>query len=264
MSNREHYPSGLTSFEVMAYRCPADLLAWVADGTLEPGDLAVAAEVLRKVPGSADVLLTLLQHPSAVVREGAVYGAEGHLDDERIPQRLQEMALNDSSRGVRCAAASAVDMEWVFGPQKINELTFFATEGGIGYRLTPKMCEALGLGGTVVLVSSWADKDTPALELFVWDGCGWSSGGILAALEAFKEPIEKWRREVERAQGGSPIKPWLRTDDMVTYIKEIEEVCRRHGCDPPGRGFLLEWLESMLSAANGVGVGVRRENGEEP
>jgi hypothetical protein len=74
-------------------------------------ELLVSADVTRlssSLQTAPDVLLLLSKDPSAVVREGAVYGMSGHVDYFQIKERLREMCM-DESPGVREAAEDALD-----------------------------------------------------------------------------------------------------------------------------------------------------------
>jgi hypothetical protein len=52
-------------------------------------------------------LKPLLGHASAVVREGAIYGLQKHLDAD-VRASLEMLARSDSSAGVRSAAEDAL------------------------------------------------------------------------------------------------------------------------------------------------------------
>lgn len=79
--------------------------------------LTFCAELLKTADPAAkcanegtaiDMLLLLSRHHDSVVREGAVYGMEGHMSDPRIVDRLREMAEADESESVKMAAKEAV------------------------------------------------------------------------------------------------------------------------------------------------------------
>lgn len=89
-----------------------ELASLISSGTLEPFDLTFAVEHFGKIafddPTLArQILAPLLKHPDAVVREGVLYGLDGHLD-EAIQREVFLMASNDPSKGVRQAAADLV------------------------------------------------------------------------------------------------------------------------------------------------------------
>jgi len=73
-----------------------------------------AAEILgratahRPADGAVWVLETLLEHASAPVREGAIYGLAYHLDP-RVRQVLERVAREDASDGVREAAEETLE-----------------------------------------------------------------------------------------------------------------------------------------------------------
>jgi hypothetical protein len=78
---------------------------------LEPSDLTFAAEAL----GRSDMgwlvrhaLKPLLRHASAIVREGAIYGLQKHLNAE-VRSALEAVVNSDASRAVRTAAEDALD-----------------------------------------------------------------------------------------------------------------------------------------------------------
>lgn len=101
-----------TDYDELALRDPGALLKLISDGTLRVSRLTYAAEALRLVADSAaarKTLLTLLDHPSRVVREGAIYGLATHLNDAVVVARLRHVAINDSSEGVRWVASDLLD-----------------------------------------------------------------------------------------------------------------------------------------------------------
>ena len=78
---------------------------------LEPADLTFAAEDLGRGEDHHMIrraLMPLLDHASAVVREGAIYGLTRHLTPE-VCARLRDMAATDPSPGVRDAATEALE-----------------------------------------------------------------------------------------------------------------------------------------------------------
>ena len=84
-----------------------ELASLISSGTLEPVELTFAVEHLGKLayddPALVRRTLTpLLSHADALVREGVIYGLDGHLDDE-LHERIEAMAF-DPSPGVRAAA----------------------------------------------------------------------------------------------------------------------------------------------------------------
>lgn len=101
------------AFEFIALRDPVGLLKMIADRLLKPADLTFAAEIAGRIPSSfgiAAVLRMLLNHPAAVVREGAIYGLARHLD-AALRAELAAIAANDPSAAVRTAAADAIGEE---------------------------------------------------------------------------------------------------------------------------------------------------------
>jgi hypothetical protein len=83
------------------------LLAWISDGSLAPPQLTFAAEHAGCVPGADAVLLPLLDHPKAYVREGAVYGLARVM--ERILERLDAISRDDPLEDIRTVASEAVE-----------------------------------------------------------------------------------------------------------------------------------------------------------
>lgn len=95
------------SFERLARENPEQLIGIIETGKLAPALLTYAAEIAGKaLPSSkvAPILLKLLAHESAVVREGAIYGLAGHAE-QRVKDSLRKLAETDSSPAVRMAAA---------------------------------------------------------------------------------------------------------------------------------------------------------------
>lgn len=85
------------------------LASLISGGTLEPYDLTFAVEHLGKLayddPDLARRTLTpLLSHENPLIREGALYGLDGHLD-AALYERVEGLAASDPSKGVREAAA---------------------------------------------------------------------------------------------------------------------------------------------------------------
>jgi len=97
-------------FERLAQEEPSELLQILKTGVLLSADLTFAAEAAGRIPDSDRVkkaLLPLLKHPSAVVREGAIYGLARHLD-KQIATALEKLAYEDDSPGVREAALELI------------------------------------------------------------------------------------------------------------------------------------------------------------
>lgn len=73
---------------------------------IEPSDLTFALELFGKNKNSSMVrriLLKYLKHSSAIVREGAIYGLQRHVNSEVISV-LNKLIHSDTSDGVRLAA----------------------------------------------------------------------------------------------------------------------------------------------------------------
>jgi hypothetical protein len=98
------------AFELLALRFPHDLVKLIGHGHLEPADLTFAAEALGRSNMGwlvRPTLKPLLHHASAVVREGAIYGLQRHIDTG-IRATLETLAKSDPSAGVRSAAEDAL------------------------------------------------------------------------------------------------------------------------------------------------------------
>lgn len=97
-------------FERLASDDPPRLLALLASD-LEPAMLTFAAEIAGRELSSEDVvppLMALLRHPSAVVREGAIYGLAHHPRDD-VDRELLRLGADDPSTGVRTAANDVLE-----------------------------------------------------------------------------------------------------------------------------------------------------------
>lgn len=101
-------------FEHLAHHAPRRLLAMVS--TLAPAQLTHAAEWIGRSgdPHALTVLASMLRHPAALVREGAIIGLEalGTAALQHAQPLLLERALEDSetSPGVRAAAMDALSL----------------------------------------------------------------------------------------------------------------------------------------------------------
>ncbi len=92
-------------FNALAESAPIELINLVRADVLEPHDLTYAAEALGRIADEkkvAPILLRLLSHASAVVREGAVYGLGMHLS-KKVVKKLQKVHRGEPSPGVRQA-----------------------------------------------------------------------------------------------------------------------------------------------------------------
>lgn len=98
------------AFEVLAARFPHELAKLIELGRLEPPDLTFAAEAMGRSELSwlvRHALTPLLVHASAVVREGAIYGLQKHVDDS-TRAALSILSHDDPSSAVRMAAEDAL------------------------------------------------------------------------------------------------------------------------------------------------------------
>lgn len=98
------------AFDLLSERFPYDLAKLIENDRLEPSDLTFAAEALGRSSISDLVrrtLVPLLGHDSAVVREGAIYGLQRHINSE-IRSTLEEISHIDDSPAVRTAAENTL------------------------------------------------------------------------------------------------------------------------------------------------------------
>jgi hypothetical protein len=100
-------------FEYLAEHEPDRLLQDITSGALPPGALTFAAEWAGRARTSqaAVVLRSLLEHPSSLVREGAVYGLEHLLDQPGVVSALRAHSTEAGERspGVRDAVREVLD-----------------------------------------------------------------------------------------------------------------------------------------------------------
>ncbi len=98
-------------FRDLAITAPAELAELIRLRAIRDSRLTYAAEVLGRDVGDNDLvvqaLLPLLNHPSHLVREGAVLGLSYHLTDV-VREFLRLTAESDPSRGVRETAREAL------------------------------------------------------------------------------------------------------------------------------------------------------------
>jgi hypothetical protein len=98
------------AFDLLAARFPRDLAKLIQDNRLEASDLTFAAEALGRSNMGwlvRHALKPLLTHTSAVVREGAIYGLQKHIDPD-IHAALKAVSESDVSPAVRTAAEDAL------------------------------------------------------------------------------------------------------------------------------------------------------------
>lgn len=95
----------------LAAQNPAQLIRLLRERRLSVAGLTNAAEIAGALPTKevAPILLELLAHPSAVVREGAVLGLGRHVDDDAVRAKLHTIAESDASSGVRATARDMLD-----------------------------------------------------------------------------------------------------------------------------------------------------------
>lgn len=98
------------AFELLAKRFPVDLAKLIQSDRLVDSDLTFAAEALGQSDLGwlvRDTLRPLLNHASAVVREGAIYGLQKHIDVE-VRGELEKISKGDDSPAVQTAAQDAL------------------------------------------------------------------------------------------------------------------------------------------------------------
>jgi HEAT repeat protein len=99
-------------FNTMATENPVLLAAILRYLSTSPlATLSFAAEAagnIEEFSSVRDILLNLLKHKSALVREGAIYGLARHIDEEMF-DTIRNIGFNDPSPGVREAALEAID-----------------------------------------------------------------------------------------------------------------------------------------------------------
>lgn len=98
-------------FERLAVEDHDRLVGYLAPDLLPPHLLTFAAEHAGSMPASVAVrpLLALLDHESAVVREGAAMGLSCHAGDSSVRRALIIVSESDPSPGVRERAQEAIE-----------------------------------------------------------------------------------------------------------------------------------------------------------
>jgi HEAT repeat protein len=100
-------------FEQMADEDPTKLLRLLADNELEPTMVSLAAEAAGQIAEHPErieaILLGLLTHKEACVREGAVLGL-AQLGTEAALTGLRRVRDNDQSQAVRMVADEALEL----------------------------------------------------------------------------------------------------------------------------------------------------------
>ena len=109
------------AFEQLAAHYPGHLMDWIESGKLSAGHLTHALEILGTCGLLSETvvifLIDYLKHSSPIVREGAVEGLVPYLDHpeapsrvkEAISERIEKVAQDDWSPGVREAAREALE-----------------------------------------------------------------------------------------------------------------------------------------------------------
>src|SRR5205823_5849541 len=97
-------------FHRLASLDPQRLIALIRSGSLRPSQLTFAADAVGSISDRSQalgVLRDLVEYPSAVVREGVVYGL-ARLEVEEAVALLRRMAQSDPSQSVRQVAADSI------------------------------------------------------------------------------------------------------------------------------------------------------------
>src|SRR5437762_9621830 len=100
-------------YELTISENPERIINIVKNGKLPPSELTFAAEAIGILSDSnlvRSVLVPLLKNPSAIVREGVIYGLTNHCNEEVI-KLLEEISQNDPSPAIRTAASEAIERE---------------------------------------------------------------------------------------------------------------------------------------------------------
>jgi hypothetical protein len=102
----------ISKYKDLAINNPTLLVKLIEDGSLDAVQLTYAAESMSLTRESSIVvpcLIKLLENTSSLVREGAVYGLEGHLEYRGVINCLKNTSENDSAEGIREAALEALE-----------------------------------------------------------------------------------------------------------------------------------------------------------
>lgn len=92
----------------MSVSDPEGLIAALSNAELPPWELTFAAEAAGHLPNARGALISLLDHPAPVVREGAIYGLTRLLTNDPTLRGPLEKMTNDRSGAVREAASEAL------------------------------------------------------------------------------------------------------------------------------------------------------------
>ena len=98
------------AYDALAQSNPAELASIIDARSMPDAALTFAAEAMGNARDSEmarAALITLLRHPSAVVREGAILGIQRHLD--AASRLLLSELLDDASPAVRVTARDAIE-----------------------------------------------------------------------------------------------------------------------------------------------------------
>lgn len=90
-----------------------DRLVWMLEKELSVADISIAAEVAGShLPGEkvVPVLIRLLQHQRAVVREGALLGLSYHLHRGDAMGAMRKVLMTDPSQVIREVADELLQM----------------------------------------------------------------------------------------------------------------------------------------------------------
>ena len=111
---------GMLRCYVQAMNCPEELVKDIESGLMTDAQLSTAGEFLGLVKSEVAVpnLVKLLRHPSAVVREGAVYGCLRHPSID-LYKELDRMVRRDPSEAVQVEAKNVLEV-WA---EDVSEVT---------------------------------------------------------------------------------------------------------------------------------------------
>ena len=111
LGDASQVPHDDADFAAWARTDPDRLLAYLTAPDSPPTRVTFAAEAAGAIVDRAravPVLLSLLRHADALVREGAIYGLASDAAPD-VLAALQRIAAGDPSAGVRAAANDAVE-----------------------------------------------------------------------------------------------------------------------------------------------------------
>lgn len=127
------HPHCQAATKALVERAPKHLARMIQSGSIEPAYLTHVAETLGQWKNWDEVvttLLPLLDHPQAIVREGALYGLgvrEG-TRDERVDPKVLHLRDNDPSESIRLIAKDYIEAWEHFSPLALFEVRLRTVE----------------------------------------------------------------------------------------------------------------------------------------